>query len=164
MKRLIVLMAVVCSAWSLLRASDGCNQHLSPEAFRAKQQAYIAEKAGLTNEEAAKFFPVYFELQDRKKQLNDEAWSLLRKGKEEGTTEAQYEEILEGVYDARIAADRLDKTYFEKFKKILSCQKIFLVQKAEMRFHRELLKGMNGGEGKGEKHPGKGAKPQNEKK
>ena len=36
------------------------------------------------------------------------------------TTEAQYNEILEGVYDARIATNRLEKTYYEKFKKILS--------------------------------------------
>ena len=32
---------------------------------------------------------------------------------------------------------------FDKFKKILSCKKIYLVQRAEMRFHRELLKGMH---------------------
>ena len=50
---------------------------------------------------------------------------------------------MEGVYDARIASDRLDKTYFDKFKKILPCKKIYLVQRAEMRFHRELLKGMH---------------------
>lgn len=147
MKKLIVLIIMICSMLPLLHAADGCNQHLSPEAFRAKQQAYITEKAGLTKEEAAKFFPVYFELQDRKRQLNEEAWGLLRKGKDENLTEAQYEEIMEGVYDARISSDRLDKTYFEKFKKILSCKKIFLVQKAEMRFHRELLKGMNNRKG-----------------
>ena len=116
---------------------------MSPDEFRTKQKAFIIEKAGLTNEEAAKFFPLYFELQDRKKQLNDEAWTLLRKGKDKETTEAQYQEILEGVYDARIASDRLDKTYFDKFKKILSYKKIYLVQRAEMRFHRELLRGMH---------------------
>ena len=143
MKRLIVLLVMICGMMPLLWASDGCDQHLSPEEFRAKQKAFITEKAGLTSEEAAKFFPLYFELQDRKKQLNDEAWKLLRQGKDEKTTEAQYEEIMEGVYDARIASDRLDKTYFDKFKKILSCKKIYLVQRAEMRFHRELLKGMH---------------------
>lgn len=144
MKKLIVLLVVMwCGMTPVVQAADGCNQHLSPEEFRTRQKAYIAEKAGLTKEEAAKFFPLYFELQDRKKQLNDEAWKLLRQGKEEHTTEAQYEEIMEGVYDARIASDRLEKTYFEKFKKILSCKKIYLIQRAEMRFHRELLKGLN---------------------
>ena len=142
MKKLIILLIIVCGFTPALRAMGSPNQHLSPKEFRAKQQAFIIEKAGLTQEEAAKFFPVYFELQDRKKQLNDEAWKLLRSGKDEKTTDTQYGEILEGVYDARIASDRLDKTYFEKFKKILSCKKIYLVQRAEMRFHRELLKGV----------------------
>jgi len=143
MKRLIVLFVMICSVMPLVRASGGINQHLSPDEFRAKQKAFIIEKAGLTNEEAAKFFPLYFELQDRKKLLNDEAWALIRKGRDEKTTEGQYQEILEGIYDARIASDRLDKTYFDKFKKILSYKKIYLVQSAEVRFHRELLKGMH---------------------
>lgn len=143
MKRLILLIVMIGSFVPQLWATDGCQQErLSPEEFRAKQQAYLTEKAELTPDEAAKFFPIYFELQDRKKQLNDEAWNLLRQGKEASTSEARYGEIMEGVYDARIAADRLEKTYFEKFKKILSCKKIYLVQKAEMRFHRELLKSM----------------------
>lgn len=156
MKKLIILLIIVCGFTPALRAVGSPNQHLSPKEFRAKQQqAFITEKAGLTQEEAAKFFPVYFELQDRKKQLNDEAWKLLRSGKDEKTTDTQYGEILEGVYDARIASDRLDKTYFEKFKKILSCKKIYLVQRAEMRFHRELLKGVRDNKGGNERPQGK---------
>ena len=157
MKKLIVLFVMICGMMPLLWATDGCDQHLTQDEFRAKQNAFITDKAGLTKEEATKFFPLYFELQDRKKQLNDEAWNLLRKGKDEKTTEAQYAEIMEGVYDARIASDRLDKTYFDKFKKILSCKKIYLVQRAEMRFHRELLKGMNqkGKGGPDKKQPSK---------
>ena len=142
MKKLIILLIIVCGFTPALRAMGSPNQHLSPKEFRAKQQAFITEKAGLTQEEAAKFFPVYFELQDRKKQLNDEAWKLLRSGKDEKTTDTQYGEIL-------------DKTYFEKFKKILSCKKIYLVQRAEMRFHRELLKGVRDNKGGNERPQGK---------
>lgn len=152
MKRLIILLFIICGFTPLLWAMDGCNQErLSPEEFRARQKAFIIEKAGLTKEEAAKFFPVYFELQDKKKAMNDKAWGLLRKGKDEKTTEAQYAEIMEAVYDTRIASDNLEKTYYEKFKKILSCKKIYLIQKAEMRFHRELLKGMHKKDGDGRK-------------
>ena len=144
MKRLIILLFIICGFTPLLWAMGGCNQQrLSPEEFRAKQKAFIIEKAGLNKEEAAKFFPVYFELQDKKKALNDKAWGLLRKGKDDKTTEAQYAEILKGVYDARSASDKLERDYYEKFKKILSNKKIYMVQKAEMRFHRELLKSAN---------------------
>lgn len=156
MKRLIILLFVICGLTSLLRAADGCNQErLSPEEFRTKQKAFIIEKAGLTQDEAAKFFPVYFELQDKKKELTDKTWGLIRKGKGEKITEAQYAEIMEGVFDNRIASDELEKAYYGKFKKILSNKKIYLVQKAEMRFHRELLKGMHrkdkGGDGRRDK-------------
>ena len=132
MKKLIALVVLLCGFMPVLWAADGCDQHLSREDFRNKQIAFIIEQAGLTKEEAAKFFP-----------LNDESWSLMRQGKDDKTTEAQYEEIVAKVCDNRIAADRLDKSYLDRFKKILSNKKIFLVQRAEMRFHREMLKGMN---------------------
>lgn len=143
MRKLIALVVLLCGFMPVLLAADGCNQHLSREEFRAKQKAFITEQAGLTPKEADNFFPVYFELQDKKKKLNDESWSMIRKGKDDKTTEAQYEEIIERVCDNRIAADRLDKSYMDRFKKILSCKKLYLVQRAEMRFHREMLKGMH---------------------
>lgn len=139
MKRALIWIVVLAFA-PLVWVTGGCDQRLSKEEFRARQQAYITEKAGLTAAEAEDFFPLYFELQDRKHQLNDEAWKLMREGKKEGVTEARYDEIMESVYDARIAADRLEKSYYGKFKKILSSKKIYLVQQAEMRFHRELLR------------------------
>ena len=144
MKRALVLWIVVLAFAPLAWAMGGCDQRLSKDEFRARQQAYITEKADLTPQEAEAFFPLYFELQDRKHQLNEEAWQLMREGKKENLTDDRYDEIMEGVYDARIASDRLEKTYYGKFKKILSSKKIYQVQRAEMRFHRELLKGMRG--------------------
>ena len=143
MKKLIALLVLLCGFMPPLWAADGCEQHLSREEFRTKQKAYIIEQAKLTKEEAAKFFPIYFELQDKKKKLNDESWNLMRKGKDDKTTEAQYKEINEKIAENRIAADQLDRTYLGKFNKILSSKKIFLVQRAEMRFHREMIKGMH---------------------
>ena len=97
MRKLIALVVLLCGFMPVLWAADGCDQHLSREEFRAKQKAFIIEQAGLNKEEAAKFFPVYFELQDKKKKLNDESWDLMRKGKDDKTTEAQYAEINEKV-------------------------------------------------------------------
>lgn len=145
MKKQLILLFIWIGSTALAFANDGCNQHLSPEEFRTKQKAFITQKAELTADEAEKFFPIYFELQDKKKSCTDEMWKLLRKGREEDKmTDAQCEEILLKVYDLRIESDKLDKAYYAKFKKVLSPQKIFQVQKAEARFHRELLKGVRG--------------------
>ena len=143
MKRLIILLSIMMlGATVQLKATNGSQPRMNIKEFRAKQQAFITEKAKLTREEAEKFFPVYFELQDKKKHLNDEAWKLMRKGKDEKTTEEQYGQILESISKSRLSSAQLEQVYLEKFKKILPCKKIYLVQRAEMRFHRELLKGM----------------------
>lgn len=149
MKRIVVMLIVCCSCMFRVWAVDGCNQNrMGQQEFRAKQQAFITEKAQLTETEAENFFPVYFELQDRKKQLNDEIWKLYKKGRGEDISESQYEEILVGISDIRLEISRLEKTYLEKFKKVLSSKKIYMVQHAELKFHRYLVKGMQRSEKK----------------
>lgn len=152
MKKLIWMIVLALGCATMMAAGTNpvtdkprCEQQkrLTPQEFRTRQQEFITENARLTPQEAAKFFPLYFELQDRKKQLNDEAWQQIRKGKNKDLSEKEYDEILSAMYDARIAADRLDKTYYDRFKKILPCSKLYQVQRAEMRFHRELVKGMH---------------------
>jgi|EP01107_Rhizomastix_libera_P003593 hypothetical protein len=140
MKRLFLVLMVSFIGIIGAFAQDGHRSKMSPEEFRQKQEAFITDKAELTQDEAAKFFPIYFELQDKKRALNDRAWSQIRKGKKEKMTEAEYEAIITNVLNARIASDKLEKAYFYRFKGILSCEKIFKVQGAEMRFHRELIK------------------------
>ena len=46
----------------------------------------------------------------------------------------------------------MELEYVRKYKRFLSSEKIYLIQKAEMRFHRELLKDMRSPKkGKGKK-------------
>ena len=47
----------------------------------------LAQKAGLTEEESKKFFPLYFEFQDKKKEINKQAWGIAKKGKAPETTD-----------------------------------------------------------------------------
>jgi hypothetical protein len=113
------------------------------EEFRAKQEAYLTEQAELTQDEAARFFPLYFELQDKKKALNDAAFAKCRKGKDGTATEKEYEEILDEMAQARLACDRLDMEYQGRFKQILSAKKLYFLQRAEMKFHRDLVRIVN---------------------
>ncbi|WP_321436349.1 hypothetical protein [uncultured Bacteroides sp.] len=140
MKRVFMLLMISYVGIISVFAQDWGKPKMSPEEFREKQQVFITEKAALTKEEAAKFFPLYFELQDKKKALNDRAWSQMKKSKQGNISEAQYEVLILNFLNTRIASDKLEKTYFYRFKTFLSCEKIFKIQGAEMRFHRELLK------------------------
>lgn len=112
----------------------------SEEEFRAKKQAYLAEQAGLTEDEAAQFFPIYFELQALKKDLNRKTWSKAKKGKEPQATEEDYEDILNSFINTEIQNTELDKKYLKKYQSVLSNKKIYMVLRAEIKFNRNMLK------------------------
>jgi len=144
LRKLLIIGAVwSCLSCFSLTALPPQKPRISPEEFRARQKEFLIQKAELTPEEAAKFFPVYFELQDKKKAINAKAWKQVHQGKEEGTTDAAYEQIVEDVIQARIASSQLDLEYLKEFKKILSPAQIYKLQRAEMKFHRHLFKIMH---------------------
>lgn len=133
----IILVLLTCMCLTDVHAQK---QKLSKEEFRSRQQEFIIQRAGLTQDEAKQFFPLYFELQDKKEKINKDAWKEMRQGKNPKTSETEYARIVENVIQSRIANDNLDLEYVKKYKKFLSAKKIYEIQRAEMKFHRELLK------------------------
>ncbi len=118
------------------------NKEKGPEILRKEFQKFVTEQAGLTAKEAAEFFPVYNECQQKKRDLNSRIWKLRKDAIGKQLTEKEYQNILEEIAKLRIQIDELDKTYLELYHKILPYKKIFDVQGAESRFHREVLKGV----------------------
>lgn len=138
MKRqlLIVIILGLCLSLHAQQKKEKCSE----EEFRNKKEAYIRKQAGLTEEEAAQFFPIYYELQKRKKAINGVAWKNAKKGKEPQTTEKEYGDILDGFIVAEEQNNALDKEYLGKYQKVLSNKKIYMVLQAEIKFHRNMLK------------------------
>ena len=115
-------------------------QRCSEDEFRMKKQAYITEKAGLTSEEAQAFFPIYFELQEKKKEKNKETWSNARKGMKPETSEEEYQEIINQHFNSQHEILDLEKEYIDKYRKVLTDKKIYMVYRAEIKFNRNMLK------------------------
>lgn len=141
MKKVFLLATLLVSLVSFSWASKGTDQErLSREQFKTRQQTYLMEKAGLTVEESAKFFPIYFELQDKKTEINNTYWKVFQNIKPGETSEEQYREILKTIYDTRIRIDKLEQSYCEKFLKIISAEKLCRIFMAETNFHRDLMR------------------------
>lgn len=133
---LFLILTILCLSAYAQKEKKSCSE----EEFLAKKQAYMAEQAGLTEEEAAQFFPIYFELQALKKEINQKAWKAAQKGKEPQTTEAEYEAILNGFVDAEVQNHELDREYLKKYQSVLSNKKIYMILRAEIKFNRNMLK------------------------
>lgn len=141
MRKTIICLTALLLAAGGIHAQDKSDQRLSEEEFREKQKAFIAQRAALSPEESQKFFPLFFELQDKKKALNDSVRRNMRQIKRMKTvTPVQYERALDQMYDNRVRAAQMDKEYYLKFKGMLSPQKIYKVQRAEMHFKRDIVK------------------------
>ena len=148
MKRHLLLIIILFSiaATAQERNHQQRPPRMSHEEFRIKQQEYITNHAELTEEEISAFFPLYFELQDKKHEANRRVWTQARAIAPHERTEEEYAQMIEALADIKIQCATLEKEYLKKFKEILPAKKIMRVQMAEDRFQRELLREMQQGD------------------
>lgn len=144
MKKTLLLITFILGCIPLLLGNNcGLNQRMSPEEFREKQQSFMAKEAGLTKKEASAFFPVFFELQEKKASLNRKAHLVFKRGENVTLTEKDYKILLDELQDIRSKQMELESVYYKKFVKILSYEKLYKLQQAETTFHRQLLRGVH---------------------
>ena len=111
------------------------------EDFIAKRNAFITEKVALTAEEIEAFIPLDNELMHKKFEIGRECRSVereLRDKKEK--SEAECNKLLKCREEVKEKRDRMDKEYLEKFKKILSSEKILKYQSADREFFEDYFR------------------------
>lgn len=157
MKRhLLLLIAMLCMG--IIYAQEPAKQQQKPrmthKEFRAKQQEFITQQAKLSEEESAAFFPLYFELQNKKHAANRRVWKQARAVPPHDRTEEECDTIIMALAEVKIECATLEKEYLNKFREILSPKKLMCVQMVEDRFQRELLRSMQQGKkNQGETQP-----------
>lgn len=142
MKRLVLLLTMVLAVASLNAQDRRNRERLTPEQFQARQQEYLTKVAELTEQEAKEFFPLYFEMKQKQKTMQDEAWKLFREGRDNNAKEGSYKEINDAFTESQLNSARLEKEYLDKFRKILPDKKIFLIRSAEMGFRTNMVRDM----------------------
>ena len=143
MKTLLLLLTLMFTlmAPTPSAAQKGDPQkHIDREAFFARRNAYITAEAGLTADEAAAFIPLENELQRRKMEVGRECRKLARKNRShQDLTDRERRELSDCLTETRLKEAQLEKEYIERFKKILSVEKLSKYQQAEAEFLRKFL-------------------------
>ena len=123
-----------------------------------QQKAFFTEKAGLTEEESNAFFPLYNELQQKKRELSRETRRFMREAAAAGASEEQSLKAIEAQAETNIKIAELEKEYLKKFKEVLPASKILKVQNAEEQFNSQILKDIQQSRGhqfqQGQQRPG----------
>ena len=104
--------------------------------YEKRKTEYIIKEAGLTEEEALKFFPVFNELNKKKFALHKVHREIIEKIKSgsESISNEEYKKMLEQDADVKLKEAELDKEYSVKLEKVLSPEKIYRAQQAERKF------------------------------
>lgn len=145
MKKITLLLVSLCFLTVSSAQDRQGGRFMKPEEFKAKQQEFLTQRAGLTDTEAAAFFPLYFELQSEKFKLNGQLRRKTRQLMADGLTEDEASELLDETAEMKMKCDKLDKDYLPKFKAVLPASKLLKIQMAEEAFRRELLNNMQRG-------------------
>lgn len=133
MKKFILGLCLICVCASNLFAQPGGRANAKIE---AQKIAYITNRLDLTTEESAKFWPVYNQFQKDRKVINRK---YKRNQRIENMSDAELEEQMMDNFKKDQELLDLKKTYFEKFKKVVSIRKIATLQVAEREFKTTIL-------------------------
>jgi len=124
------------------RFNDQGDRQWKIEDMTAKRAAFFTERIGLTTREAERFWPVYNSLQSEKTKLDIMRRKLFQSTKvnNNGVKVPDFEKISDEMINIRVKEANLEKLYHEKFKKILSPEKMMKYYQVEIDWGKELLK------------------------
>ena len=138
MKKLCLLFVSFMLAMSV--GAQDQQQRFSPEKFDAELQEYLTNEAKITPQEAAKFFPLYMEMQNKQRALFERQRKLLMTHPEE---ESECLKAIRERDEVELEMKRNQKNYHKRFLEIMPASKLYQVLNAEDRFHRRYLRRMS---------------------
>lgn len=111
------------------------------ERIAAEKVAFFTKRLNLSVEEAEKFWPVYNDYSNRKEKINQERNTLMRYANQNSSnlTSREMEETGDKIIGYLVEEAELSKQYHEKFKNILTPEKVLQLYGAELQFKTYLL-------------------------
>ena len=143
MRKIALIILFIGISYSLFAQGGKLSEDKRKE-FEAQKIAFFTQEMDLSPEEAAKFWPLYNELQQKIRVENDKMRDLMHKkgNVDSELTEQQALKNLQVIMAAEQAVRDIRKEYFEKLTRALSAKKVWMMLEAEQKFHHQLWKKM----------------------
>lgn len=162
MKKIISILAVAALFSAAAFAQDfqkgGNKKQGNDEGWREKvrseQVAFITSELDLTEAEAQKFWPVYNEIQNKRREAYKEsfdAMKALHEGLENG---GDSDKNLDSYLAAKKKIQDLEDDAVKKYSKVLPKEKVAKLILSEERFRHNQIGKLGGGKGPGKQRPG----------
>ncbi len=117
------------------------HQKFSPEKFDADMEQFVKQEAGLTQEEADKFFPLFREMHQKQRAVYHK---IRQATKQKPADDKSCETTLKECDKLNIELREIEQRYHQKMMKMIPAKKVYDAVLAESNFHRRTMKGMQG--------------------
>lgn len=138
MLRLLRTPLVILFALMVTLPVAAQNRHgFNPAKFKADLERFITTEACLTPSEAARFFPLYSEMNQKQRVLFDKVRELkrVRPNDEEGCRK-----VIAEIDRLELEIKQLQANYHSRFLTVISATKLYDVIQAEGQFHRQAMR------------------------
>ncbi|TGE18926.1 periplasmic heavy metal sensor [Hymenobacter elongatus] len=136
--RNVLVVLLLVAVHSVGHAQGGRRQGRLSQLENAKI-AYLTDKIVLTQDQAQRFWPVYNEFSDKRRDLA-RRMRQLRTESPDALSDQQIKENLTQALTLRQNEVHLEKEYFDKFQKVLTIRQVGKLFIAEREFTKEVLK------------------------
>lgn len=137
----MIAMWLVCGwAWAQDPTAEPTLQDPQvQEKIKNLRIAYISDKLGLTPEQAERFWPVYREFSDKRRDLRQEFVEARKQINTENPDPAKQEELVKLGLNLKQRELDLEKVYSDRLLKVITAQQMLTLRKAEGDFQRIIL-------------------------
>ena len=136
MKKHIIFLVLIFSGLqspAQVDAAENTRDSRGRERIRAAHAAYITQRLELTTEEAEKFWPVYREYNEKRREIRQQ----LRDARRKDIDETKLLDL-----DLKIKQQELDleKEYTNRLQELISPEKVLKLRQAELDFRKLILR------------------------
>lgn len=144
MKKIIILAIYLLSGWAAMSQDPTETDPIAQdpavqEKIKNLRIAYISDKLGLTPDQAEKFWPVYREFSDKRREIRQEFVDARKQIRTDNPDQAKQEELVKMGFALKQRELDLEKVYSERLLRVISAQQMLNLRKAEGDFQRIIL-------------------------
>lgn len=128
--------------WNNNQKEKNDNQHnerCQRERFVREITTFITCEAGLTKEEAQKFFPVFFEMREKQHILERQKAKALRLAAAHNPSDRECARVLGEIERFNQKSLRIETSYTKRLEKLIGARKLVKVLSADRKFARRMF-------------------------
>lgn len=112
----------------------------NPEKFRKDLMAFISREAGFTEDEARRFFPIFFEMHESQRNIERQKGRAMAKAAQQNMNDRDCQRVLNEIDQLDKKWMRMKAQYNSRLRQIVGARKMVKAIDADRRFGRRMFK------------------------